>query len=146
MIFIGIDIGKKGGVGFYDTETEKWECFPTSGSALNKKLQEVSKQQTFCVIERVNSSPQMGVVSAFAFGEQKGFIKGQLTALGIGFHEVGPETWMAALGCLTGGDKNISKNKAIELFQDTGLIKRVTHQNADALLITEYARLIWLSL
>jgi hypothetical protein len=38
--------------------------------------------------------------------------------------------------CLTGGDKNISKRRAQELFPSL----KITHAVADALLIAEYGR------
>jgi len=51
-------------------------------------------------------------------------------------HEVAPMFWQAKLECLTGGNKNISKNKAKELWPET----RWTHAIADAALIAEYGR------
>jgi hypothetical protein len=52
----------------------------------------------FAVIEKVASSPQMGVVSAFTFGQGYGFLKGCLTAIGIPFEEVRPQVWQKFLG------------------------------------------------
>lgn len=46
-----------------------------------------------------------------------------------------PKTWMTAMDCLTGGDKNITKTKAAAMFPSL----KVTHATADALLISEYA-------
>ncbi len=43
---------------------------------------------------------------------------------------------MKTLDCMTGGDKNVTKRKAQELFPEI----KVTHAIADALLIGEYAR------
>jgi len=40
------------------------------------------------------------------------------------------------MGCLTKGDKNVSKRRAQELFPAL----KVTHAIADALLIAEFAR------
>jgi len=40
------------------------------------------------------------------------------------------------MGCMTKGDKNVSKRKAQELFPSM----KVTHASADALLIAEYGR------
>ena len=44
--------------------------------------------------------------------------------------------WQKYLGCLTKGDKNVSKAKAQELFPDL----KITHAIADSLLIAEYGR------
>jgi hypothetical protein len=40
------------------------------------------------------------------------------------------------MGCLTKGDKNVSKRKAQELFPST----KVTHAIADSMLIAAYGR------
>jgi hypothetical protein len=57
-----------------------------------------------------------------------------LTAAQIPFERVRPAAWQKALGCLTGGDKNVSKRRAQELFPQL----KVTHATADALLIAYY--------
>lgn len=54
----------------------------------------------------------------------------------IPFDEVAPVKWQTAMQCRTGGDKNISKRRASELFPGV----RLTHAIADALLLAEYAR------
>lgn len=59
-----------------------------------------------------------------------------LTAAGIPFDEVSPAVWQKYLGCLTGGDKNVTKAKAQQLFPHI----TVTHAIADAILIGEYLR------
>ncbi|HYB97531.1 MAG TPA: hypothetical protein VEC57_00160 [Candidatus Limnocylindrales bacterium] len=87
-------------------------------------------------VERVASSPQMGVVSAFTFGRGVGNIEAACQALGLRLEWVAPSVWQKAMGCLTKGDKNISKRRAQELFPAV----KVTHANADALLIAEYGR------
>jgi hypothetical protein len=80
----------------------------------------------------------MGVVSAFSFGRGYGNLEMALTAAGIPFERVRPQVWQKAMGCMTKGDKNISKAKAQELFPD----KKATHWSSDALLIAEYGRRI----
>jgi hypothetical protein len=85
-------------------------------------------------LEQVHSSPQMGVVSAFTFGNGFGHLEMALTAAGIPFTRVRPQVWQKELGCLTKGDKNISKRKAQELFPSM----KVTHATADSLLIATY--------
>ncbi len=88
------------------------------------------------VLERVHSSPQMGVTSAFTFGAGFGGLRMALTASRISFTEVTPQKWQKAMGCMTKGDKNVSKRMAQSLFPDV----KVTHAVADALLIAEYTR------
>jgi len=91
---------------------------------------------THAVLELVRSSPQMGVVSAFTFGRGYGGLRMALTAMCVDYTEVTPQKWQKFMGCRTGGDKNVSKDKAIELFPKV----KVTHAIADALLLAEYAR------
>jgi hypothetical protein len=57
-----------------------------------------------------------------------------LTAACIPFARIRPQVWQKELGCLTKGDKNVSKRKAQELFPSM----KVTHATADALLIAKY--------
>jgi Holliday junction resolvasome RuvABC endonuclease subunit len=89
-------------------------------------------------IESVHSSPQMGVTSAFTFGRGFGWLEMALTAANVPFERITPQKWQKAMGCLTKGDKNVSKRKAQELFPDI----KVTHAIADSLLIAEYGRML----
>lgn len=90
----------------------------------------------YAVIEKVSSSPQMGVVSSFTFGRSYGFLRGVLSALAIPYVEVRPQAWQKAMGCLTKGDKNVTKALAQQLYPG----ERVTHATADALLLATYCR------
>lgn len=85
-------------------------------------------------MEQVSSSPQMGVVSAFSFGNGYGHLEMALTAAGIPFERVRPQAWQKAMGCMSKGDKNVTKRKAQELHPQL----KVTHATADALLIATY--------
>jgi hypothetical protein len=101
---------------------------------------------THAVLERVWSSPQMGVASAFKFGLNVGAWRMALAALKIPFDEVVPQKWQTAMGCRTGGGrlgarnvtaaKNLTKRRATALFPTV----KVTHAIADALLIAEFCR------
>ena len=88
------------------------------------------------MVEKVASSPQMGVTSAFTFGKGYGFLCGILTALGVPWEQVTPQKWQKAMGCLSGGDKNKTKARAQQLFPNL----KITHAVADALLIAEYCK------
>jgi hypothetical protein len=89
-------------------------------------------------VERVRSSPQMGVTSAFTFGCNYERVVMALVCAGIPYEEVTPQRWQKALGCMTGGDKNVSKARAQALFPHL----KITHAIADSLLIAEYGRRI----
>ena len=62
----------------------------------------------------VFSSSQMGVVSAFSFGEGKGILKGVIRALDIDLQYVSPSVWKNNLGC--SANKQTSRDRAKELF------------------------------
>jgi hypothetical protein len=81
----------------------------------------------------------MGVTSAFTFGRGYGSLLMALTAKRVPFDEVPPGTWQKTMGCLSGGDKNVTKRRAQQLFPAV----KVTHAVADALLIAEFARRRW---
>ena len=75
----------------------------------------------------------------FSFGQGYGFLRGLLTAYRIPFQTVSPSTWQKALGCLTKGDKSVTRRKAQEMFPSV----EVTNRNADALLLAWYAKEVW---
>lgn len=145
---IGIDPGKNGGIAWIangkpcvekmpETCLDLWELIQDILSARGKSPAErlnAACSEFVAYIEQVHSSPQMGVKSAFSFGQGFGHIEMALTAAGIPFHRVRPQVWQKALGCLSGGDKNKTKARAQELFPQL----KITHATADALLIAQY--------
>jgi hypothetical protein len=80
----------------------------------------------------------MGAKSSFTFGRGYGNLEMALIAAGIPFERVRPQKWQQSMGCLTKGDKNVSKRKAQELFPAL----KLTHATSDAILIAEYGRRI----
>jgi hypothetical protein len=50
---------------------------------------------------------------------------------------VTPFTWQKRLQCLSGGDKNVTKARAQQLFPGV----KISHITADALLLAEFCRL-----
>jgi Holliday junction resolvasome RuvABC endonuclease subunit len=142
MTTIGIDPGTNGGIAWItdgracaekmpDTLQDLWELIASV------RLNSVTPRTgIMAYIEQVHSSPQMGVKSAFTFGQGFGHLEMALTAAGIPFERVRPQAWQKALGCMTKGDKNITKRKAQELFPEI----KITHAIADSLLIAEYGR------
>jgi hypothetical protein len=78
----------------------------------------------------------MGVTSAFTFGQSYGFLRGILAASKIPFIEVSPQKWQREMGCMTKGNKNVTKQAAQQRWPKL----KITHANADSLLIAEYAR------
>jgi len=137
-LYIGIDPGLSGGVAFVPESGTPWahKMPETDRDLIDLIRDSINLFDARAVIELVHSSPQMGVKSAFTFGEGYGRLQMALTALGVPYERVRPQAWQKAMGCLTKGDKNVSKRRAQELFPAL----KVTHAIADALLIGEYAR------
>ena len=137
-LHIGIDPGLSGGIAFIPATGTPWaHKMPETDKDLMELFRDsISLATPKALIELVHSSPQMGVKSAFTFGEGYGRLQMALTALGIPYERIRPAMWQKAIGCLTKGDKNVSKRKAQELFPGI----KVTHAIADALLIAEYNR------
>lgn len=138
MIYIGIDPGLSGGIAKlnYDGTFLSAEKMPPTERDIYDALAALDGGPETAMIEKVSASPQMGVTSAFTFGKGYGGLRMALTASGIPFDEVTPQRWQKAMQCLTGGDKNVSKRRAQQLFPQV----KVTHAIADALIIAEYCR------
>jgi hypothetical protein len=138
MTTIGIDPGINGGISWIDSTGDiAVEKMPDTILDLWELIESIKVNAGNTVrayLETVHSSPQMGVKSAFTFGNGYGHLEMALTAAGIPFERVRPQVWQKEMGCLTKGDKNVSKRKAQELFPGT----KVTHAIADSMLIAAY--------
>ncbi len=141
-MIIGIDPGKNGAATFLDDDAQVLDVLSfgnlTEHDIYSGIAEWTEDTQTFAFIEQVHSMPKQGVVSSFKFGVGYGFLLGLLTALKIPFERVTPQKWQKVLGCLSHGDKNITKAKAQELFP----VQKWTHGTADSVLIAEYGRRI----
>ena len=92
-------------------------------------------------IEKVGYMPGDGGKGANTFGRVDGLLRGAVLMWmienGCGqLYDVTPMFWQSALGCLSGGNKNVTKNKACDIWPTV----RWTHSIADAALIAEYGR------
>lgn len=141
-LHIGIDPGASGGIAFIpdnnpakawavkmpETLADLWELFePFCGDSF---------YSTHCCLEKVHSMPGQGVASSFKFGQGFGHLEMALTAARIPFTYVTPQKWQKEMQCLTGGDKNVSKSRAQQLFPHI----KISHALADAILIAEFCR------
>ena len=137
-LYIGIDPGLSGGVAFIPTTGNPWahKMPETDRDLIDLLSDSISLAEPKAMLELVHSSPQMGVKSAFTFGEGYGRLQAVLTSLWVPYERIRPQVWQKAMGCLTRGDKNVSKRRAQELFP----MLKVTHATADALLIAEFNR------
>jgi crossover junction endodeoxyribonuclease RuvC len=139
-IIIGIDPGIHGGIAiiFSDGKAEAHKM-PDTERDIYDLLNDIADRNSYLIdvfLESVHSMPGQGVSSSFKFGRGYGFLRGCVTALRYPLHDVTPQKWQRALGCLTGGDKNVSKQKAQQLYPQL----KITHATADALLIATYGK------
>lgn len=143
-LHLGIDPGASGGIAFipHNNPAKAWAVkMPETLADLWNVINEWDLSIDNCdaihaCLESVHSMPGQGVASSFKFGRGFGNLEMALTAACIPYTYVTPQKWQKELGCLTKGDKNVSKARAQQLFPHI----KVTHSIADALLIAEYCR------
>ena len=141
-VFVGVDVGAAGGIAVIDQHGRVLKAvkMPSTDQDLLDILcwptREMPLVPCRAMLEKVHATPQMGVVSAFTFGGSYRACRMALTAARLPFDEVSPMKWQHKLECLSGGDKNLLKQRAQQLFPD----EVVTLYIADALLLAEYCR------
>lgn len=136
MIYIGIDPGMSGAIAVLGDEKPEWVKCSETEHDIAAFLMDWNPREAFACIEKVHAMPRQGVSSTFKFGTSYGFLRGLLVASSIPFREVTPAKWQGDMNCRTKGDKNITKAAAQKLWPSL----KITHANADALLIAEYCR------
>ena len=149
--FIGIDPGKGGGIAILrdigPTTTHK---MPESDRDLFDLLTstKIAPLAPVAFVEKVGATPQMGVVSAFKFGQSVGMLRMACVAARIRLEYVTPQKWQKHFGLIVKGrglaqgdtaKKNRNKARAQELFPAV----KVTHAIADALLLADYGRALY---
>ena len=141
--YLGIDPGTSGGCAVLDEKGRIAKVFKFK----NLTLHDLAHEMCVCkrsynikkaVLEKVHSMPGQGVASSFKFGKVYGHVEMALTGLQIPYDLVTPQKWMKKLGCMTRGDKNVTKALAQRRWPD----KKIIHAIADCLLIAEYCRMI----
>ena len=130
----GIDPGQTGGIAFISGDNMYAYKMPETEKDIVELL--CSYPDLVIFLESVHSFPGQGVSSTFKFGKGYGFLRGVITALEIPLHDVTPQKWQKFMGCMSKGDKNVTKQKAQQLFPKL----KITHATADAILIAEYGR------
>ena len=146
VILLGIDPGFKGALAFLDTSTRlvAAHAMPTEkrsngktyldAPATARLIESTGPDEAW--IEDVYSSPQMGVTSAFSFGEGKGVLVGVLAALRVPVRLVAPSVWKGKMGLTS--DKDSTKRFARALFAKSTLS---TEGKCEAALIAQYGAL-----
>lgn len=145
VTYIGVDPGQSGGIAFLrDGEPARAVTMPATETDLWRLIVS-AYEPAVCVVEKVGATPQMGVVSAFKFGQSVGLIRMACIAAGFRLEYVTPQKWQRHFGLIVKGrglgqrdadKKNRNKAVAQQLFPELA----ITHALADALLIAEYGR------
>jgi Holliday junction resolvasome RuvABC endonuclease subunit len=138
--WIGVDPGASGAIAIiHESGRVNWIKNDSTEHELADWLRDVADGfDCFAIIEQVNAMPKQGVSSTFKFGKSFGFLIGLLTALRVPYETYRPQAWQKHMRCMTKGDKNVSKAAAQRLWPSA----KITHANADALLIAEFGRQI----
>lgn len=152
---IGIDPGLSGGMAIYDVVEEKLveaRALPVEviqkGRHTDKNIDEYAFASMIAeaveahdvelvVIEKVHSSPQMGVASSFKFGDNYGIVRMAATIYAPRVEYITPQKWKARL--MLSFDKNQSLKMARELFGDEWFPRKKDDGLAEASLIAMYA-------
>ena len=144
MIYVGIDPGKKGGIGYISPDGTF--AAPYSGENLRNicYMINTSKSPAICFVEKVHSMPKQGVASTFSFGVGYGYILGVLEAYRIPYQEIPPQSWKREYSLLN-ADKAASVLMCKKLFPTVSLLptekcRKESDGMAEALLIAEYCR------
>jgi hypothetical protein len=144
--YVGIDPGKTGAISLLTSDragpVKLWAMpkTPSDVWTLFEGIAKLTQGDQFCVLERVHSMPRDSAKGAFTFGKWVAYI--ELALIGnklLPMDTVPPQKWMGYLGCMTKGNKDVTKAKAQQLFPDMKICKYA----ADALLIGWYAREVY---
>ena len=134
-MIMGIDPGKSGAVAVIADEVSHYAFSKYTEHDLADIMGEwKDKGVSMCYLERVAAMPKQGVTSVFTFGKNFGWYIGVLDALKIPYSFVTPQKWQKVMQCRSGGDKNVTKRRAQQLYPSL----KITHAIADALLIATY--------
>jgi hypothetical protein len=151
MIYIGIDPGQKGAIGFILGSTLRVIDCPDTIPGMCRALDDALStpgQDARAMIEKVHAFYKSSAKSAFCFGENFGAWQAILAARGIVYEFVTPRTWQKVVFDSAKKLDNPKKQAAelaerlfpgIEFKTKRG---RVLDGRADALLIAEYLKRI----
>jgi hypothetical protein len=168
MIILGIDPGQSGGIAKLKQDGARWlpsaRPMPATEPEIADYLwtmQEEAQQEKveiICFLEHIQPMPIIrrskgpkgetreevnpGLNQIGNFMKHYGFLRGCLITIGMPVEDIRPQAWQKLLGCMTRGNKNVSKGKAQQLFPTL----QITHKIADALLIAEAGRKIRMGL
>jgi len=134
----GVDPGGDGSLGYTwgPGEGAMWRFDKHTDQELWRIFLAIRGKAVAAAIEKVSAMPGNGAVSMFKFGKAAGKAEAWLIAAGYRWDWVTPAKWQGDLRCRTGGDKNVSKTKAQQLWPHLAF----TLKDAEGLLIAEWCR------
>lgn len=142
-IYIGIDPGKNGGIGFIYNDVAYCRKCPTTVQDMSEEIKVVlgiaPDIPKFAIIEQVHSMPRQGVRSVFTFGQGYGQWLGILTSHEIPYIQITPQKWMKHYGALP-KEKKDRKNKLKHLAQQRFPNLNITLATSDAMLLANYLK------
>jgi len=138
MRVIGIDPGKSGAAAEI-ADGKLMSVYPFKKDL--DRCRNVRFMRGMFFIEKVTSSPQMGVVSSFTFGRYAEAVETSARNSCFPVQMVRPQVWQNAIGCVSGGDKQKLYEFAQKLFPVEWKKKVFNKESADAVLIAYYGYL-----
>ena len=145
MIFVGIDPGQKGGFAMIDENRNVLSCFEMPQDITEIYSQLKFYNVTLAVVEQAQAMPKQGVVGIFTYGTGYGKLLAAMEIAFTPYQEIRPKVWKKAFSLHS--NKLDSINVAEELFPTiTFMTKggRMLDGKAEALLLADYARQLWL--
>ena len=141
MHIVGVDPGFSGAISVINESLNVVETMKLKDATWVEVIAMLNRvdRPCFAMLEQVHSMPRQGVASSFKFGTSFGGLQASLAAAAVPYEMVTPSKWQRSLGCLSKGDKNVTKNMAQRLFPN----EKVIHATADSLLIAYYAMKVW---
>jgi len=152
MRYLGIDPGKTGGMAAIEHVGSGIRIIgavkmPSTNPEILEAIRTLAGAEygdpaigAVCALEYVRSRPGLSSVAMFTFGRGLGALEMALASVGVPYDDITPQRWQTALGCMSAGDKNVTKARAMKLFPNWNKKNAITHATADALLLAEYCR------
>jgi crossover junction endodeoxyribonuclease RuvC len=156
MTVIGVDVGLTGAIAVLSGDKAEVHDIPIEtirgpGSKVRRRVHEralaarlgeitapLFKGEAVAFVEAAQATPQMGVSSAFHFGETFGLLKGALQQLGIDTRVVTPLKWKRAMGLAKEGSREIGRDELREKASSLDLARRLYPMLADELRLKKH--------
>lgn len=143
--FIGIDPGVSGGVcAIEGLGFTVCKCPDTVRDMAEVLIPYRERKNALVAIESVHSMPGQGVASTFKFGKNFGEWLGILATLKIPYYLITPYKWMQFYGSYP-KEKTLRKTHFKNLAQQRAPLLKVTLATADAILIANQTKELYLS-